>query len=118
MELRINYDRVLKEGCRKTADLTSALDVATQRSQQHRPAVEVTSLEDFPNKPDNAAGPSALGRQQAANNLNSRIANKELSSMLNAQRIQAQTMNQLPLRKTRDIKFLNNTFKPFSSSGK
>ena len=79
MELRINYDRVLKEGCRKTADLTSALDVATQRSRQHRPAVEVTSLEDFPNKPDKAAGPSALGRQQAANNLNSRIANKELS---------------------------------------
>ena len=65
MELRTHYNSVLKEGCRKTADGTSALDVAIQRSLQRRPivaTVQVTSLEDSPNRPDNAARPSALGR--------------------------------------------------------
>ena len=121
-ELRTHYYSVLKEGCRKTADGTSALDVAIQKSRQRRPTTEVISLEDSPNRPDNAARPSASGRRQAADSMNSKTANKKLS--LQQQHVDctedpgsnkesADTED-----RTRDIQFLNNTFKPFSSSGK
>ena len=116
------YYSVLKEGCRKTADGTSALDVAIQRAQQRKPTVEVTSLEDSPNRPDNAAGPSALGRRQAADIMNSRIANKETS--LQQQHVDctedpsSNNESAATEDETKDIRFLNNTFKPFSSSGK
>ena len=125
MELRTRYNSVLKEGCRKTADGTSALDVAIQRSLQRRSivaTVQVTSLEDSPNRPDNAARPSALGRRQAADSMNSRIANKELS--LQQQHVDCTedpgSNNESAATEdaTRDVQFLNNTFKPFSDSGK
>ena len=66
-ELRTHYKSVVKEGCRKTADGTSALDVAIQRAQQRRPTVEVTSLEDPPNRPDNAARPASCRHHELQN---------------------------------------------------
>ena len=82
----------------------------------------MTSLEDSPNRPGNAARPSATGKQQAADNLNSKIANEELS--LQQQHVDctedpgSSNYSADTEDETRDIQFLNNTFKPFSSSGK
>ena len=122
-ELRTYYYSVLKEGCRKTADGYSALDVAIQKSRQRRPTVEgISLLEDSPYRPDNVARPSALGRRQAAYGMNSKIANKKLSlQQQHAACTEDPSSNSESADtegETRDIQFLNNTFKPFSRSGK
>ena len=124
-ELRTYYYShcVLKEGCRKIADGYSALDGAIQKSRQRRPTVEgISPLEDSPYRLDNVARPSALGRRQAAYGMDSKIANKKLSlQQQHAACTEDPSSNSESADtegETRDIQFLNNTFKPFSRSGK
>ena len=119
--LRTHFYNVLKEGCRKTANGGSALDVARERSLQRRPTSKQISLVDSPHKSDNAARPSAPGRQQqAADSLNSKTVNKEIG--LQQQPVDCTDNTGLNTsaasENERDTQFLNNTCKPFPSTGK
>ena len=77
MGLRTHYYGVLKEGCRKVANITTTLNVAMKSFLLRRPTNGPISLDDFPGKSHDAARPSASQRQQQAVD-NSQTANKEL----------------------------------------
>ena len=124
--LRTHYHSVLKEGCRKFANGTSALDVAIKRSLQHRPTNELITLESSPDEPTKAAArPSASTRQkQAVDSLNSKTVNKLEELGLQQQPVSctdnpgsknAQAAIEAGPTSTQ---YLNNTFQPFSSTGK
>ena len=87
--LRTHYYSVIKKGCRKTANGTSALDLAKERSSWRMPTSEQMSLTDSPHKSGNTVRTDNTGFNESAATENER-----------------------------DIQLLNNTFKPFSSTGK